>query len=144
MAYHYYGDPNFVWAVYLANDIVDPVGGWPMTGDQFDKFIIAKYAQASGQTGYNVINWALNTTITSNIVEVRQKDDPSITVTPDTWKLALSGDLPYPFNAAEWTPVRVYEWEVEQNESKRHIRLINRSMIKKVSQELKSALNESI
>ncbi len=39
----YYGDSNFVWLIFLANDVVDPYYDWPLTQQQFKDFIIEKY-----------------------------------------------------------------------------------------------------
>lgn len=69
IAYHYYGDPNYSWLVYLANDIIDPYNEWPMDEYTFNQYIIEKYKdQAGGRTGYDVLNWAQDTTRTDNIV----------------------------------------------------------------------------
>lgn len=43
IAANYYGDARYSWLVYMANDILDPYYEWPLTTDQFDQFIVAKY-----------------------------------------------------------------------------------------------------
>jgi hypothetical protein len=69
IAYHYYGDPNYAWLVYLANDIVDPYNEWPMDEYTFNQYIIEKYKDKSGgRTGYDVVTWAQDTTRTDNII----------------------------------------------------------------------------
>lgn len=68
IAYHYYGDPNYSWLVYLANDIIDPYNEWPMDEFTFNQYIIEKYKdQAGGRTGYDVVTWSQDTTRTDNI-----------------------------------------------------------------------------
>lgn len=62
IAYHYYGDPNYAWLVYMANDIIDPYNEWPMDEETFNQYIIDKYAEKSGKTGYDVIAWAQDDT----------------------------------------------------------------------------------
>ena len=62
IAYHYYGDPNYVWLVHLANNIVDPYHEWPLDEETFNNYLIDKYAEKSGQTGYDVIAWAQDET----------------------------------------------------------------------------------
>ena len=62
IAYHYYGDPNYAWLVYLSNNIIDPYHDWPMDEDTFHNYLIDKYAEKSGKTGYEVIDWARDTT----------------------------------------------------------------------------------
>ena len=62
IAYHYYGDANYAWLVYLANNIVDPYHEWPMDEETFHNYLIDKYAEKSGQTGWDVIAWAQDET----------------------------------------------------------------------------------
>lgn len=69
VAFHYYGDPNYSWLVYLANDIIDPYNEWPMDEFTFNQYIIEKYKdQSGGRTGYDVVTWAQDTTRSDNIV----------------------------------------------------------------------------
>ena len=62
VAYHYYGDPNYAWLVYLSNNIIDPYHDWPMDEETFHNYLIDKYAEKSGKKGYEVIDWARDTT----------------------------------------------------------------------------------
>lgn len=62
IAYHYYGDANYAWLVYLANNIVDPYNEWPMDEYVFNQYIIDKYAEQSGRKGYDVVAWAQDET----------------------------------------------------------------------------------
>lgn len=58
IAYHYYGDPNYAWLVYLANDIIDPYNEWPMDEETFRNYIIDKYQPLSGgRQGQEVFDW---------------------------------------------------------------------------------------
>ena len=43
VASNYYDDPEMVWLVFLANDIVDPYHQWPLTNSQFNESMKAKY-----------------------------------------------------------------------------------------------------
>ena len=43
VSHKYYGTPNYVWAIYYANNIIDPLFDWPMTQKEFDKYIVEKY-----------------------------------------------------------------------------------------------------
>ena len=68
IAFHYYGDPNYSWMIYLANDIIDPYNEWPMDEYTFHQYIVEKYKDRSGgRTGYDVLSWAQDTTRTDNI-----------------------------------------------------------------------------
>ena len=43
VAHLYYGDSELLWLIFLANNIVDPYYGWPLTQNAFQDFIISKY-----------------------------------------------------------------------------------------------------
>lgn len=75
VAYYYYGDANYVWLVYLANNIIDPYHQWPMDEETFHNYLIDKYAEQSGKTGWDVIDWAKDETdLFSNNVVYYYKD----------------------------------------------------------------------
>jgi hypothetical protein len=43
LAHDYYGDSRYVWLIYLSNSIIDPYFNWPLTDEQFRKYLIKKY-----------------------------------------------------------------------------------------------------
>ena len=43
VAHLYYGDSELLWLIFLANNIVDPYYGWPLSQNTFEDFIISKY-----------------------------------------------------------------------------------------------------
>lgn len=68
VAYYYYGSTDYTWLIYLANNIVDPYHQWPLSQENFHKYLIEKYAAQSGKTGYDVVYWTQNETISENIL----------------------------------------------------------------------------
>ena len=68
VAYYYYGSTDYTWLVYLANNIIDPYHQWPLSQDNFHKYMIEKYAVQSGKKGYEVVDWTQNETIDENIL----------------------------------------------------------------------------
>lgn len=69
IAYHYYGDANYAWLVYLANNIVDPYNAWPLDEETFHQFLIDKYkVQSGGKQGWDVLAWTQDTTRQDNVV----------------------------------------------------------------------------
>ena len=143
ISYHYYGTVNYVWLVYLANNIIDPYYDWPMTQNNLDSFVIDKYrglAEASEGTTLSdrrVLEWTQKTTITDNITYYENVDDPTIRLSPDSYGIGLDPD----FQAVDWTPIRYYDYEFIENENKRHIFLIDREYASGTQKELKSILN---
>jgi hypothetical protein len=43
LAAKYYGNGSYTWAIFYANDIMDPLTDWPLTQNNFNSFIIKKY-----------------------------------------------------------------------------------------------------
>lgn len=43
VASDFYGDPNYVWTIYLVNNIIDPVHEWVKTEEDLYEFIVKKY-----------------------------------------------------------------------------------------------------
>jgi hypothetical protein len=69
IAYYYYGNANYDWLVYLANDMIDPYNDWPMDDFTFDQYIISKYRErAESRNGWDVVAWAQDETRDDNIV----------------------------------------------------------------------------
>ena len=137
IAYYYYGDIGKVWLVYLANNIIDPYSQWPLSNAEIENMLKLKYKSMSGTSGYNTIKWLQNTTITENIVYYQNIETPDLHINVDTFN--LNSDLQL-INSAEWEPVRYYDYEIEQNENKRNIFLVNRVYADQAKDDLKRLL----
>lgn len=68
IAYYYYGSTDYTWLVYLANNIIDPYHDWPLSEENFDKYIIKKYEELSNRKGYDVMDWLRDESIEDNII----------------------------------------------------------------------------
>lgn len=136
----YYDDPAMSWLVYFANDIVDPYTQWPKTYENFTEYFRKKYASQALPTGTDAIVWGQDTTRTDNIVHWKNTDDETILISPDSYIRAqtFNGD----FVAGDWTAVRRFDYEMEENEELRNIILVNTSYAQTVLENLRSLLNE--
>ena len=47
VAHFYYGSVDYVWLVYMANNIIDPYHEWPMDPQTFNDYIVEKYTEES-------------------------------------------------------------------------------------------------
>ena len=65
---NYYGSVDYVWLVYMANNIIDPYYEWPMDTQTFNDYLVAKYTDQSGEIGEDVIDWTKNENIDENIL----------------------------------------------------------------------------
>lgn len=137
LAYLYYGDAAMSWLILLANDILDPYEQWPMSQDKFYQYLIDKYAEQAGTTGYAVVAWTQNQSITDNVVYY--EDATGTQISPSTY--TLSQTLDPEFVTGNWTPVRVYEYEDLANEAKRNIRVVDKRYIPQIESELRNIMN---
>lgn len=64
----YYGSPDYVWLVLMANNIVDPYHQWPKNTEDFNNYLIEKYEETSGKTGNDVLDWTQDEDNDANIV----------------------------------------------------------------------------
>lgn len=142
LAYFYYDDSTLDWLIFIANNILDPLNEWPLSNDNFNKMIMKKYAAQSGASGYDIVAWSQNTTHTDNIIHYYNINDPEIIINTTTFELNTSEDGPLDpsFIESEWLPLRYYDYEFNENESKRNIQLINKNYVADVEKQLKSIL----
>lgn len=68
IALEYYGSVDYIWLVYMANNIIDPYYEWPMDGQTFNDYLVDKYQAQSGKIGEDVIDWTKDETIDENII----------------------------------------------------------------------------
>jgi hypothetical protein len=64
----YYGSPNYAWAIYLVNEIIDPLHEWPKSEYDLNNFIQKKYGSledAREEILYYRVNWATDQSILS-------------------------------------------------------------------------------
>lgn len=130
----YYNDPKLAWIVLHFNNIVDPLFDWPLFGRDFDKYIAAKYG--------SIIN-AQNTVHEYRQVLVEKavlydgsiRPEKIIKIDKTTYD-SLVGD-------PNRQSVSKYDWEVEQNEKKRKIKILDKKYIGKVTDEVKYILKDT-
>jgi hypothetical protein len=140
----YYGKPDYDWLIYMANDIIDPHTQWPKSSLQFEDYITKKYGSAitarstilfyrrNPDVSYISVDGAdFSTTANSNMNIVLSNTDLRITV--DSYA-AVADPLNY-------YAVYAYDYELELNDNKRNINLIDNKLKGLVSTELGNLLN---
>lgn len=156
VAFYYYGDARYVWLVHLANQVKDPYYEWPLDNALLDKVMAKKYEsnaikwwKANGKVGPQpfgmaVVQWTQRTDIEDNILHYENKDDKTLTVNAETYRILSDPTTAYidpSFDQTEWEPLRFYEHELEQNESRRSIFLVNSDYRDQIEQELEKLIN---
>lgn len=130
IAEKYYGDPDYAWVVLHYNGIHDVRFDWPLFNEEFENYIRGKYgsipeaqAQVKGyyyiKTPARVLNSGVS--IPEQLLEVDL--DTYNTLDPSVRK-----------------SVSAFDWEDEQNELKRNIRILDERYLEQISDEVTSIL----
>lgn len=139
VAEKYYGDPYRYWIVLFPNEMLDAQWDWPLGYNQLQKYITDKYTELdidpystikSYQKVITQYNQALGTTNT-DIVEISQSEyDSLIESTKDL--NTFDGVLTVVTSKRTQS---YYDYEVEKNESKRSIKLLNKEYVAQIETE---------
>lgn len=157
IAYFYYGTMDYYWLILLINDITSYYEDWVKDEDTFNKYLIKKYAEKSGdKKGYDVISWTMNETILDNVLyyvdgegKIFSKDTIIIDNvpkyeyqhlnTPEGQKYLLET---YLNSVVGFRPFRIYEYEYLNNEQKRNIVLVDERYVSKVLGEFQQKMGK--
>lgn len=121
VSYNYYGSVAYTWLVLQANGMQDPYTDWPMDTLMFNEYLIAKYAELSGEKFYDVIAWISSFQNDENIL-FYYREMPSgevIQVGPETFNTVDAALI------EDFIPMRIFDYEMMLNESKRNIQLVD-------------------
>ena len=121
IAHKLYGDAELHWVILLVNDITDRYHQWPMSGMQFLDYLNDKYTNPDGIHHYE-------STQTSGDTKVK------IEVVNDVDDDAYTG----------LTPITNREYEENEQDKRRKIRLVDPSFVEQFVDEFKKLMNETI
>jgi len=136
VAYNIYGDSNLDWLVLVCNNIVNIQTEWPLTQNDFERYLIEKYGDID--TVYNTIHHYETTEI---------KNSQGVTIVPAGLQVESDYSVTYYdfFNGNQLTatPVRavsVYEYENNIEEEKRNIFLLKPRYLNVVQDDLEEIM----
>ena len=121
IAHKLYGDPELHWVILLINDITDRYHQWPMTGGQFLDYINDKYSNVDGIHHYESTQTSGDTKV--KIEVFNEVDDDAYT---------------------GLTPITNREYEENEQDKRRKIRLVDPSFVEQFVDEFKKLMNETI
>ena len=131
VSYKKYGTVAYSYLILLINDIVDPLFDWPLPTRQFENYIIEQYggiatAQVTNKYYYQIIRPEVaKTGISERVPE---------------YKIIVDQTTYNSLDQSVRSSQSVYDWEVEQNDNKREIKLINPDFIQDIDYEVKKTL----
>jgi len=157
IAYKYYGSAERHWIVLLFNDIVDPQFDWPLKYDTFIEFVGAKYAAngAANTTVQSGLAWAMSTNNVQAYYKIVTKTDidnvtliEKIQVDANTYANVATSSSTITLQSGDTITQTItkskktyYDYEMEENESKREITLIKNNFIPQIEKEFKRIIN---
>lgn len=152
----FYDNPEAHWLVLLTNNIIDPQYDWVLHYDAFGKYIISKYGSlANAKTSihhYELIQKTQD--VSTELITYGAHE-----ITSNTYSnLVVSGTpVVEPTNYTTYTingrvarvfpkylkTVYNYDWENEQNEKRRNIKLIKREYYSKIVGEFNAIMEDA-
>ena len=130
VSFNTYGTVAYSYLILLVNDIIDPLFDWPLSSRQFESYIIEQYgsvssAQFTNKYYYQIVRAEVARTGVSERV-------------PE-YKIIVDQTTYNSLDASVRSAQNVYDYEVEQNDNKREIKLINPDFIQDIDYEVKNA-----
>lgn len=134
IAEKYYGDADLAWLVLHFNTVKDPIFDFPLFGRDFDNYIKGKYGSVpEAQSEVHEYRWILNEAIVKNDGERIPRR--YVVVDQTTYNT-----LP----VTQRQTVYKYDWEIEENEKKRQIKILDRRYLDQVRDEVETILRDGI
>lgn len=163
IAAKYYGDPEKHWIVLLFNDIIDPQYDWPLNYTNFIKYVNEKYAAqgAANTTVQSGLTWAQSQNnvhsyykITTRSLTAISADNKTITekvrVSENVYTTTATSTTNYTLDNGKQVKETItkekltyYEYETQENEAKRTIKLLKPEFVSLVMEEFKAIINPS-
>lgn len=144
IANKYYGDSYRYWIVLFSNQYLDPQWDWPLKSSALEQYIQDKYdnlnISPTDTKSYQKILTQYNSTSGENTttkVEISQDEYNSLSPSNNTYTIGGEGvSVSITKNIQTY-----YEYELELNESKRNIKLLNRDYVPQLESEFISLLS---
>jgi hypothetical protein len=159
VAYYAYGSTERHWMVLLYNNIIDPQYDWPLQFKSLTNYVDQKYSANNyadtANTGNSGLVWAKThnhsyyvteksqfmDTISINTYEIDLATYANVTTTITPNEITLKdGNKIYQSNTK--TSINYYEYEDQENEKKRSIKLLKNDFVFSLEEELRRSLQE--
>jgi hypothetical protein len=143
LAHKYYGDIERFWLIMFANQLLDPLWDWPLQGQNFQKYLNDKYTTEELGEIHHYEKIITTTDRVSRTETVRR-----IIIDEETYNTMVNTENGYALpNGAivivkeQKTFVTKYEYEVNVNESKRNIKILNEKYADQMEIELRELMS---
>jgi len=143
IAHKYYGDSYRYWIVLFANELLDPQWDWPMTSMIFEKYLADKYPSTNiySEIEYYekvITQYDTNTQITTvNRVRIDENVYNGLPVTQTATYTLPTGPVTI---TTDRNAVSIYDYELNLNEAKRNIKILNSNYVGEMENQLKKLM----
>ena len=144
-----YNNPEAHWLILMTNDIIDPQFDWVMGYDAFNKYIIDKYGSIeTAQTTYHHYEKILQSrdsysdTTTNTVVQITYSEYANLAVSGTATTYTV-GNYTVDLYSEYRNAVTNYDWEFEENEKRRQIKIIKRQYYPSIIAEFNSITNSA-
>jgi hypothetical protein len=144
IAHKYYGDSYRYWIVMLSNELLDPQWDWPMSNRVFAKYLENKYpgVDTTSQVHHyeKIITQYDDGSLTTTVNKIQITEDVynGLPGTQTTSYSLPSGDVSI---TVERNAVSLYEYELQLNESKRSIKLLDAFFVNQIETEFENLMS---
>lgn len=136
----YYGSSYRYWIVMLSNQLFDPLWDWPLNYNNFISYLNDKYANSdiNAIQSYQKTITQQDTfgNVTTNTVTIGQDEYNSLTPYTKTLNFP-SGSITV---NVDKSTLSFYDYEFQQNEAKRNIKLLNKVYAQQLETELQNLM----
>lgn len=127
LANSYYNDPTLDWILFLTNKVIDPYFDWPLNNREFQSYIEKKYGSVKqARQTIKRYEWIIQ----NKYVDIKGNTVPEKKINVD---LAQYNTIP----DNERNIVSAYDEELQLNENKRQIQVIDKKFIGEITREFK-------
>ena len=119
-AFKVYGDVKYTWLIFLINNIYDPLFDWPLNSREFGNYVKNKYGTLSSakNTIHHYEQIVRTRTEATGTTEAISEATIEVDVTTyDALDVSIRNI------------VYCFDWEIDRNEAKRDIKLIDRRYV---------------
>ena len=135
-----YGSVDFYWVILITNNIRNIWTDWPLGQNEFERFIVKKYGSisaAQSSTYRNIAQQDIYKASTSSLPELIIANGDAIDATTIS-DYSLVGS---PSNV-DYKILSDYEREFDLNNAKRNIKLVKKSLVTTMRDELKTLFGD--
>jgi hypothetical protein len=134
IAEKYYGDSAYAWVVLHYNDIEDPIFDWALFNQDFDNYIKGKYGSiATAQATVHEYRQILT----------QQQTKVDGTVVPERY-VVVDKTTYDTLSFTEKQSVSKWDWEIEENEKRRKIKILDKKYLSQITGEVEDILRNGV